>query len=145
MDPANSTNPNPTELTGALPLWTAGVCVDEDGQAQQTALGLGGVVATVKRRVVKQQLPVKTDQLSTFIDTVGVRRLRTRRRAVCTSKDARVVVNTDVYFYTNFSIYIHMQVYTGVVSLTLLAVFAIKKKRKNFNYNSSTYYAGSRG
>lgn len=61
--------------TGALPLWAAGVCVGEDGQAQQAALGLGGVVATVQRRVVKQQLPVEADQLGTLVNTVRIRRL----------------------------------------------------------------------
>lgn len=57
-------------LTGALPLRTAGVSVDEDGQAQQTALRLCGVVAAVHRRVVKKQLTIETDQLSTIVNTV---------------------------------------------------------------------------
>lgn len=59
------------KLTGALPLWTAGICVDEDRQAQQTALRLGGVVATVEGRVVKQQLSIETNELSTLINTIG--------------------------------------------------------------------------
>lgn len=63
------------EPTGALPQWTTGVCVGEDGQAQQAALGLGGVVATVQRRVVKQQLAVEADQLGTLVNTMGIRRL----------------------------------------------------------------------
>lgn len=62
--------------TGALPLRAAGVGADEDGQAQQTALRLGGVELAVHRRVVKQQLSVETDQLGTLIDTVRVWRLR---------------------------------------------------------------------
>lgn len=57
-------------LTGTLPLRTAGVSVDEDRQAQQTALRLCGVVATVHRRVVKKQLAIETDQLSTLVNTV---------------------------------------------------------------------------
>lgn len=64
--------------TWALPLRAAGVCVDEDGQAQQAALGLGGVVAAVQRRVVKQQLAVEADQLGTLVNTVRIRRLRRR-------------------------------------------------------------------
>lgn len=110
MAPMNSTNPNPTELTGALPLRTAGVRVDEDGQAQQTALGLGGVVATVERRVVKQQLPVKTDQLGTFVNTVGVRRLRTRINVTGCS-----------------TAYINMHVHTGVVNSRFSQCYAVKK------------------
>lgn len=61
--------------TGALPLWAAGVCVGEDGQAQQAALWLARVVAAVQRRVVKQQLAVEADQLGTLVDTVRIRRL----------------------------------------------------------------------
>lgn len=120
MAPMNSTNPNPTELTGALPLRTAGVRVDEDGQAQQTALGLGGVVATVERRVVKQQLPVKTDQLGTFVNTVGVRRLRTRINVTgCSrSREHRLHETTA---------YINMHVHTGVVNSRFSQCYAVKK------------------
>lgn len=65
----------PSKLTWALPLWTAGICVDEDREAQQTALGCSGVVATVEGRVVQKQLSIETDQLSAFINTIGKRRL----------------------------------------------------------------------
>lgn len=60
------------KLTWALPLRTAGVCINQDRHAQQTALRLGGVVATVERRVVKQQLSIETDQLNTLINAIGV-------------------------------------------------------------------------
>lgn len=76
------------ELTGALPLRAAGVGVDEDGQAQQTALRLCGVVVAVQRRVVKKQLPVEADQLGALVNTVGVRRLQGQSSALHKS-DAR--------------------------------------------------------
>lgn len=77
------------ELTGALPLGAAGVGVDEDGQAQQTALRLGGVEVAVERRVVKEQLPVETDQLGALINAVGVRRLQPQSCSALHKSDAR--------------------------------------------------------
>ena len=60
-------------LTGALPQGAAGVCVAEQRQAQQAAVGLAGVVAAVERGVVEEQLPVEADQLGTLVQAVRVR------------------------------------------------------------------------
>lgn len=68
-----------SELAGALPLWAAGVGVGEDGQAQQAAPRLRGVVAAVHGRVVKKQLSVEADQLGALIEAVRVGSLGQQR------------------------------------------------------------------
>lgn len=79
------------ERTGALPLRTAGVRVDEDGQAQQTALRLRGVVAAVQRRVVEKELSVETDQLGALINAVRIRSLRRQHLVLYKSENKQQI------------------------------------------------------
>jgi len=66
-------SPKQRVLTGALPLGAAWVRAGEDGQTQQAAVGLAGVVATVEGGVVQEQLPVEADELGTLVQAVRVR------------------------------------------------------------------------